>query len=428
MTNERPRLNHQASASAAVSAAYGPAVRRPISVAGSGLPTQTRSAAAARIPPGTHSGRSALSCSSTQSVGSEADVGELAALRALADMLGERLALERLDRAVLALDARDGERLAAGEGDIGQVDALRQSEELHADAAVRTHRYFLERENEQPGIRRQRRHHVSFARRRRPRLRAFAHREEILALAGLGFQVAELADEAESRGAVHQQALIAIAARHPDDRVRGGIHQRIHRRAVAAAARDIGRRDGERLARAGEHDHRVGGLALERLRSGIAFLERERRKIQAMPGARADPALAGKNDRQRLLDHRALHLRPLGGLDERAALIAVLLRVVGELLDDQLPQLLLVAQQALQRLAVGFERFLLVGELDAVEPGELAEAQVDDVFGLALGELVFLAQRLLGRGLVLARPDDLDHVVDLGVGEETALDDLEALL
>src|SRR5438874_1386926 len=148
------------SASANVSAAYGPAVRRPISVAGSGLPTQTRSAAAARIPPGTHSGRSALSCSGTQAIGSEADVGELAALRALADMLGERLALEGLDRAVFALDARDREGLAAGERDIGQVDALRQSEELHADAAVRTHRYFLQRENEQPGICRERRDHA----------------------------------------------------------------------------------------------------------------------------------------------------------------------------------------------------------------------------------------------------------------------------
>src|SRR5919201_71139 len=108
MTKERPRLKPKASAAAAMSVKYGPAVRRPASDSGSGRSTQTRSAAAARIPPGTQSGRSALSRSTTQAVGTETDVGELAALRALAHVLGKLLRIERLDRAVLALDAGDG--------------------------------------------------------------------------------------------------------------------------------------------------------------------------------------------------------------------------------------------------------------------------------------------------------------------------------
>src|SRR3954468_24011098 len=103
--NPRPRLNPQASAVAAVSAKYGPALFRPESDGGSGWPSQTRNAAAARIPPGTQSGRAALSSSITQLVGAEADVGELAALRALADVLGKLLPVERLHRAILALDA-----------------------------------------------------------------------------------------------------------------------------------------------------------------------------------------------------------------------------------------------------------------------------------------------------------------------------------
>ena len=48
-------------------------------------------------------------------------------------------------------------------------------------------------------------------------------------------------------------------------------------------------------------------------------------------------------------------------------------------LDDELLQLLLVAEQALQLLALGLQRLALVVQLDAVELGELAEAQVDDV-------------------------------------------------
>src|SRR5205085_2527548 len=73
-------------------------------------------------------------------------------------------------------------------------------------------------------------------------------------------------------------------------------------------------------------------------------------------------------------------------------------------------------------------RLPLVIELYPIEPGELPEAQVDDVLRLALGELVFPAQRLLRRGLVFARTDELDDVVDLRVREQAPEDDLDALL
>ena len=62
-----------------------------------------------------------------------------------------------------------------------------------------------------------------------------------------------------------------------------------------------------------------------------------------------------------------------------AALVAVLLRVLLELLDHQLLQLLLVAEQRLQVLALGLQRLALLVQLDAVELGQLAEAQVEDV-------------------------------------------------
>ena len=65
MTKARPRLNPQASAAAAVSAKYGPAVFNPVSEGGSDRPSQMRNAAAARIPPGTHNGRAALNASIT---------------------------------------------------------------------------------------------------------------------------------------------------------------------------------------------------------------------------------------------------------------------------------------------------------------------------------------------------------------------------
>src|SRR5207344_147493 len=54
-------------------------------------------------------------------VGAEADVGELAALGALAHVLGELLGVHRLDRALLAPDARDDERFAVGGEDGGEL-------------------------------------------------------------------------------------------------------------------------------------------------------------------------------------------------------------------------------------------------------------------------------------------------------------------
>src|SRR5579859_3051983 len=61
----------------------------------------------------------------SQAVGAEAHVAELAALRALADVLGELLRIQRLDRAVLALDAGDDERLAICNSCGGERYALR---------------------------------------------------------------------------------------------------------------------------------------------------------------------------------------------------------------------------------------------------------------------------------------------------------------
>src|SRR5207248_6961817 len=69
-----------------------------------------------------------------------------------------------------------------------------------------------------------------------------------------------------------------------------------------SARGDGGGIDGEGLARGGEHDHRVGGLALEGLQQRVAVLEGERGKIDAVAAAGADPALLRQDHRDRLLE------------------------------------------------------------------------------------------------------------------------------
>ena len=106
---------------------------------------------------------------------------------------------------------------------------------------------------------------------------------------------------------------------------------------------------GEALARGGEHDHRVGGLALERLQQRVAVLE-----AQAADRSRPWPVRA----RIQPFCDRITVIGSSTTVRSTCARSAVLIRVrrsspyffASSLssLDDELLQLLLVAQQLLQ--------------------------------------------------------------------------------
>src|SRR4029077_15163532 len=97
-----------------------------------------------------------------------------------------------------------------------------------------------------------------FSKDKRPlRLGALVDFHEVLALARLGGEVAELAEEAQARGAVHEEPLLGVARADPGDVVAAGVDQRVDVRPVAAARGDVGGLDGEALARGGEHGDRV---------------------------------------------------------------------------------------------------------------------------------------------------------------------------
>ena len=174
------------------------------------------------------------------------------------------------------------------------------------------------------------------------------------------------AEKPQARGAIHQQSLFRAARAHPYDVVGARIHERVDVRAVAPPDGMSAAASGEGLAGGGEHGDRVGGLALERLQQRIAVLEAQLRHVEPVAGARADPALARKDHAHRLLDHGALHLRTLGGLDERAPLVSEFLRILDQFGYDELLQLLLVAEDVLQAPALGLERLPLVVQRDAV--------------------------------------------------------------
>src|SRR5438477_635064 len=80
-------------------------------------------------------------------------------------------------------------------------------------------------------------------------------------------------------------------------------------------------------------------------------------RMKSLPWPGADPALLRDDHGHRLLDHRALDLRAPGGLDERAALVAVFLRVLLQLIDDEALQFLVIAKDCFQVLPRAFELF-----------------------------------------------------------------------
>src|SRR5258707_5382898 len=86
---------------------------------------------------------------------------------------------------------------------------------------------------------------------------------------------------------------------------------------------------------AAPRNQRIRRAALERRVEAIAGLEREAGHIQAVALQRTDPALLRHHYRNRLVDHARFERGALFLLDQRAALVAVLLRVAFDFLDEQ---------------------------------------------------------------------------------------------
>ena len=158
---------------------------------------------------------------------------------------------------------------------------------------------------------------------------------------------------------------------------------------------------------------------------GVAGLVGGARQIEAVALARAHPAVARDDDRERLVDHLALERRAPRFFDHGAALVAVFLRVVPDLFRDELFHLGVAAEQRLQLLALDLELFQLGLDLDAFQARELAQPDLEDVLGLDVGQLEALHQ--LGLGLVRLA-DDLDHLVDVQEDDVAAFEDVDAPL
>jgi hypothetical protein len=111
--------------------------------------------------------------------------------------------------------------------------------------------------------------------------------------------------------------------------------------------------------------------------------------------ARTQPLLADHHG-DRLVDHLDLGHGPLLGLDQRAAVVAMGLGVGLDLADQGAPQRRRAAQDLLQPALLGAQRLQLLLDLDRFQPRQLAQADLEDVLGLAVAQVEAGDQRRLG--------------------------------
>ncbi len=113
--------------------------------------------------------------------------------------------------------------------------------------------------------------------------------------------------------------------------------------------------------------------------------------------ARAHPAIFRDDDGHRLVRHRDFNVGDRGHfLNQRAPIIAKLLRIVSDFLDDELGHFLAVFKQGVQLAELNAQFAQLLLNLDPFEAGQLAQANFENVLGLYLGQTELGNQRRLG--------------------------------
>ena len=159
----------------------------------------------------------------------------------------------------------------------------------------------------------------------------------------------------------------------------------------------------------------------------VAGLVRERARIDLVALGRAHETALRQDDGRGLVGDELGFVDGLRGLaldDLRAAIVAVLLGVRFDFAGDELLELRLRLEDALELFAFLGELLLLVADLHFLELGEVAQLGLENRLGLDLGELEALHEH--GLGLVLA-PDDADHLVEIQIRRQQAIEDVQAL-
>ena len=232
------------------------------------------------------------------------------------------------------------------------------------------------------------------------------------------------------------QLAAALIAEHRDDvGFLLELDEQPDRLAVAAAARQFRRLDGVEAAIGGEHQKLRRGLGEEGELQAVVGLERETGQIGDLAAQRANPALLGNHDGDRLaldqglLDGRLVVRRRLrqsrcGAC--RAGSSARRCRA-RRLISSAIFFHCCFSERSNSSIDFFSARKILVllADLHLFEPAQIAQPHIEDGVGLDVGQLEGLHQH--GLRLVLLA-DDLDDLVEIEIGDEIAAQHFEPVL
>ena len=180
--------------------------------------------------------------------------------------------------------------------------------------------------------------------------------------------------------------------------------------AITATARQGRHRQRVSAPIATQHDQGVNGPAFESTAQGVTCLERERIGCMPMTRARAYPTLIRHHDGHRLVNDFNLCDRPLLSLDKGSTLVTKRFGIRLDFLHHQPLEAVGVVEDVFEFRLILAQLTQLLFNLNGLQPGQLAQADFEDVLGLTLGQLEARDEGLFG---FLALADDGDHLVNV---------------
>ncbi len=196
------------------------------------------------------------------------------------------------------------------------------------------------------------------------------------------------------------------------------------RLAVTTCPWQAGHGHGVDAAVAAESQQRVHRAALEGAIQAITSFEGKTGGFVSVALAGTHPALLRHHHGDRFIDDFYLGHGLLLGLDQGATRITKGLGVGLDLLDHQAPQGGRAAEDLFELLLLVAQLLEFLLDLDCFQPRQLTQPDLEDVVGLALGELE--ARNQCGLGLVRIA-NDADHFVHIEQNELSPLQDMDAV-
>src|SRR5690606_12596219 len=212
------------------------------------------------------------------------------------------------------------------------------------------------------------------------------------------------------------------------------VHDYADRLAMTAPAGQPIRADSVELAAGREDQDLVRCLRVEGKLECIAFLEGQRRVIGKMAFHRAQPSLFRDDDSNRLpLDHCLVNLgqivlrslRKLGAAPAQFGLGTELFAQFADLPFDRPPLFRLGAKQRLYLLLLLRQRVKLLAYLKFFELAQRAQPHVENGLGLDIGQF---PSRHHDRLRLILFANDADHLVNVQIGDEIAVQNLKSAL